>query len=336
MTPAAGERNFVPIINRFVMQQEKTAPTWLPQHTQKLIFLGAGAITLLPVVPAPVALLLGIAIAQTTGNPFTAVTPRLTHWLLQFAIIGMGFGMDVHSALRAGKEGFWFTIAAIAGTLLTGAVMGRLLGIDKKTAHLISCGTAICGGSAIAAIAPVMKAEEKQVSVALGIIFLLNALALFIFPFAGHLLHLSQQQFGLWSAIAIHDTSSVIGAAGKYGDEALQIATTVKLSRALWIIPVAFITTLLFKTDGGKIRIPWFIGLFVVVLLIHPHIPLLTQAGPFLVKSAKTGLSLTLFLIGTNLSRSALRGIGRKPLIHGVLLWVMISAGTLLAICCLV
>ncbi|MFX1704147.1 putative sulfate exporter family transporter [Chitinophaga sp. CC14] len=317
------------------MQQEKTAATWLPENTQKIIFLTAAAITLLPVVTPPVALLLGFALAQTSGNPFTTVTPRITHWLLQLSIIGMGFGMNVHSALKAGSEGFLFTITAIAGTLLTGAVLGKLLGIDKKTAHLISCGTAICGGSAIAAIAPVMKAGEKQVSVALGIIFLLNALALFIFPAVGHGLHLSQQQFGLWSAIAIHDTSSVIGAANKYGEEALQIATTVKLSRALWIVPVAFITTLLFKTDTGNIRIPWFIAVFIAAMLLNTWVPLFQQAGPFLVKSAKTGLSLTLFLIGTNLSREALRGIGRKPLIHGVILWVLISAGTLLAICCL-
>ncbi|SKD00297.1 conserved hypothetical integral membrane protein [Chitinophaga ginsengisegetis] len=317
------------------MQQEKTAATWLPENTQKIIFLTAAAITLLPIVTPPVALLLGFALAQTSGNPFTTVTPRITHWLLQLSIIGMGFGMNVHSALKAGSEGFLFTIAAIAGTLLTGAVLGKLLGIDKKTAHLISCGTAICGGSAIAAIAPVMKAGEKQVSVALGIIFLLNALALFIFPAVGHGLHLSQQQFGLWSAIAIHDTSSVIGAANKYGEEALQIATTVKLSRALWIVPVAFITTLLFKTDAGNIRIPWFIAVFIAAMLLNTWVPLFQQAGPFLVKSAKTGLSLTLFLIGTNLSREALRGIGRKPLIHGVILWVLISAGTLLAICCL-
>ncbi|WP_142683415.1 YeiH family protein [Chitinophaga polysaccharea] len=315
------------------MQQQNTAAARLPENTQKIIFLTAAAITLLPVVTPPVALLLGVALAQTSGNPFAAVTPRITHWLLQLSIIGMGFGMNVHSALQTGKEGFLFTIAAIAATLLTGALLGKLLGIDKKTSHLISCGTAICGGSAIAAIAPVMKAGEKQVSAALGIIFLLNALALFIFPAVGHGLHLTQQQFGLWSAIAIHDTSSVIGAAGKYGDEALQVATTVKLSRALWIIPVAFITTLLFKTDTGSIRIPWFIAVFAGAMALNTWIPQFQPTGLFLVKSAKTGLSLTLFLIGTHLSREALRCIGRKPFIHGVILWVLISAGILLAIC---
>lgn len=315
------------------MQEQDTATAWLPAHTQKIIFLTAAAITLLPVVTPPVALLLGIALAQSSGNPFAAVTPRITHWLLQLSIIGMGFGMNVHNALQTGKDGFLFTIAAIAGTLLTGALLGKLLGIDKKTAHLISCGTAICGGSAIAAIAPVMKAGEKQVSAALGIIFLLNALALFIFPAVGHGLHLTQQQFGLWSAIAIHDTSSVVGAAGKYGEEALQIATTVKLSRALWIIPVALMTTGLFKTDTGNIRIPWFIAVFAGAMALNTWVPQFQPTGLFLVKSAKTGLSLTLFLIGTHLSREALRAIGRKPLIHGVILWVMISAATLLAIC---
>jgi uncharacterized integral membrane protein (TIGR00698 family) len=318
------------------MQQQKIGGAWITDNTPKLIFLTAAAITLLPIVQPPVALLLGVALAQTTGNPFPLATPRITHWLLQLSIVGMGFGMNIHSALKAGSEGFLFTITAIATTLLTGAVLGKLLGVDKKTAHLVSCGTAICGGSAIAAIAPVMKAGEKQISVALGIIFLLNALALFIFPAVGHLLHLSQQQFGLWCAIAIHDTSSVIGAANKYGEEALQIATTVKLSRALWIIPVAFITTLLFKTDAGKIKIPWFIGIFVIAMLLNTWVPFVQQAGPFMVQSAKTGLSLTLFLIGTNLSRASLQGIGRKPLLQGVLLWIFISITSLIAICSLV
>ncbi|NLR57044.1 putative sulfate exporter family transporter [Chitinophaga polysaccharea] len=318
------------------MQHHQISEHWLTAFTPKIIFVTAAAVTLLPVVPPPVALLMGFALAQTTGNPFAAVTPRITHWLLQLSIIGMGFGMNVHSALKAGREGFLFTVAAIAATLLTGALLGKLLGVDKHTAHLVSCGTAICGGSAIAAIAPVMKAGEKQISVALGIIFLLNALALFIFPAVGHALHLTQQQFGLWSAIAIHDTSSVIGAANKYGEEALQIATTVKLSRALWIIPVAFATTLLFKTDTGKIKIPWFIGIFIIAMLFNTWVPQVQALAPLMVKGAKTGLSLTLFLIGTNLTREALRGIGRKPLLHGILLWVLISIGTLIAIRCLV
>ncbi|PSL46848.1 putative integral membrane protein (TIGR00698 family) [Chitinophaga niastensis] len=317
------------------MQQEKIGPTWLNSNFPKVIFITVAAATLLPVVTPPVALLLGIALAQTIGNPFAAITPRITHWLLQLSVVGLGFGMNVYSALKAGSEGFVFTIASITGTLLFGALLGKLLKIDRKTSHLISCGTAICGGSAIAAISPVIKAGEKQISVALGIIFLLNAAALFIFPVVGHMLNLSQQQFGLWSAIAIHDTSSVVGAANKYGEEALQIATTVKLSRALWIIPVAFITTLLFKNGAGKIKIPWFIAIFIAAMLLNTWVPVVQQVSPFLVKSAKTGLSLTLFLIGVNLTRQALQGIGWKPLLQGVLLWVMISTGALAAILCL-
>ncbi|MCW3463610.1 YeiH family protein [Chitinophaga nivalis] len=317
------------------MQQQKIGQAWLNSHFPKGIFIIAAAATLLPVVQPPVALLLGIALAQTMGNPFAAITPRITHWLLQLSVVGLGFGMNIYSAGKAGKEGFILTIASIAGTLLTGLLLGRLLKIDKKTSHLISCGTAICGGSAIAAIAPVVKAGEKQISVALGIIFLLNAAALFIFPAVGHLLNLSQQQFGLWSAIAIHDTSSVVGAAGKYGDEALQIATTVKLSRALWIIPIAFISALVFKSEKSRIKIPWFIGIFIVALLLNTWVPAVQQISPLLVKSAKTGLSLTLFLIGANLTRQSLQGIGWQPLLQGIVLWCMISAGALAAICLL-
>lgn len=312
--------------------QQKIGFTLLNGHLPKTIFIVAAAATLLPVVEPPVALLLGLALAQTIGNPFADITPKITHWLLQLAVIGLGFGMNAHVALQAGREGFMFTLASIAGTLLFGTLLGRLLKIDRKTAHLISCGTAICGGSAIAAISPVVKAGEKQISVALGIVFLLNSLALFVFPAIGHLLNLSQQQFGLWSAIAIHDTSSVVGAANKYGEEALQIATTVKLSRALWILPVAFLTTLFFKNREGKIKVPWFIGIFLAAMLLNTWVPAVKVISPFMVYSAKTALSLTLFLIGANLTRKAFSGIGWKPLLQGVLLWGMISAGALLAI----
>ncbi|HVI45689.1 MAG TPA: putative sulfate exporter family transporter [Chitinophaga sp.] len=314
------------------MQQQKIKPAWLNGNFPKALFIIVAAATLLPVVEPPVALLLGLALALTIGNPFAHITPRLTHWLLQLSVIGLGFGMNVHTAIKAGSEGFLFTVASIAGTLLFGTLLGRILKIERKTSHLISCGTAICGGSAIAAIAPVIRPGEKQTSMALGIIFLLNALALFIFPAIGHWLDLSQQQFGLWSAIAIHDTSSVVGAANKYGAEALQIATTVKLSRALWIIPVAFLSTLFFKDGSGKIKIPWFIGLFIIAMLLNTWTPGISTVSPLVVKSAKTALSLTLFLIGANLTRQSLQGIGWKPLLQGILLWVMISAGTLLTI----
>ncbi|NIG53506.1 YeiH family protein [Chitinophaga sp. Cy-1792] len=314
------------------MQQQKTITQATRQKKlHKPLFITAAAITLLPFISTPVALLLGIGLAQTIGNPYQQLTRKLTHWLLQLSVIGLGFGMNAHNALKAGREGFLLTIASISTTLLLGWLLSKIFRIDKHTSHLISSGTAICGGSAIAAIAPVVKANEKQLSVALGIIFLLNSVALFLFPVLGHMLHLSQTQFGLWSAIAIHDTSSVVGAASKYGDEALQVATTVKLSRALWIIPVALITSLLFRTKGATIKIPWFIGLFVVAMLMNTFLPI-QQISPILTGSAKTGLSLTLFLIGANLTREMLRGIGWKPLLQGVLLWAFISISALMVI----
>ncbi|MBP1651015.1 MAG: putative sulfate exporter family transporter, partial [Bacteroidetes bacterium] len=211
--------------------------------TREVIFLLAFVFCLTPLITPPVALLMGFIIAQFVGHPYLHLNHKATHLLLQISVVGLGFGMNVTSALHAGSQGLWFTVASIIGTLVFGTLLGKLLKIDKKIAYLISAGTAICGGSAIAAISPVIKAEEKQISVALGTIFILNSFALFLFPFVGHLLNLTQTQFGLWSAIAIHDTSSVVGAASKYGTTALQVATTVKLARALWIIPLSLLSS---------------------------------------------------------------------------------------------
>jgi uncharacterized integral membrane protein (TIGR00698 family) len=246
--------------------------------------------------------------------------------------VGLGFGMNVYSAISAGKDGFLFTIASIISTLILGAFLGKWLKIEKKTSHLISCGTAICGGSAIAAIAPVVKSNDNQTSVALGVIFILNSIALFLFPAIGHYLNLSQNQFGLWCAIAIHDTSSVVGAASKYGPEALQVATTVKLARALWIIPVALITAFLFKNKSNKIKIPYFIGLFVMAMVLNTYVPQTAIVAPYLVGIAKIGLSLTLFLIGAGLNRNILKSIGIRPLFQGSLLWLLIAGLTLVSI----
>jgi uncharacterized integral membrane protein (TIGR00698 family) len=240
--------------------------------------------------------------------------------------------MNVHSALQSGKEGVLFTIASITGTLLFGTLMGRWLNIEKKTSYLISSGTAICGGSAIAAISPVIKAEEKQISVALGCVFILNSIALFAFPVIGHYFNLSQTQFGLWCAIAIHDTSSVVGAASKYGAHALEVATTVKLARALWIIPVAFMSTFIFKNKSKKVSIPYFIALFVLAMIINTYVPVVRLISPYVVNIAKTGLTLTLFLIGAGLSRKVLTSVGAKPLLQGVTLWIAISAVALYAV----
>ncbi|WP_348812542.1 YeiH family protein [Flavobacterium maritimum] len=280
----------------------------------------------------PVALLMGLIIANLFGHPFLHLNHKATNVLLQISVVGLGFGMNVYSAISAGKDGFLFTVASIISTLVLGAFLGKWLKIEKKTSHLISCGTAICGGSAIAAIAPVVKSNENQTSVALGVIFILNSVALFLFPVIGHYLNLSQNQFGLWCAIAIHDTSSVVGAASKYGPEALQVATTVKLARALWIIPVALITAFLFKNKSSKIKIPYFIGLFILAMVLNTFVPQTAIVAPYLVGIAKIGLSLTLFLIGAGLNRNVLKSIGIKPLFQGSLLWLLIAGLTLVSI----
>ena len=300
--------------------------------TREVIFVLAVVLCLSPLISPPIALLMGLIIAQFIGHPYLHLNHKATHILLQVSVVGLGFGMNVTSALKAGKEGILFTIVSIIGTLVIGFFMGKFLKIEKKTSYLISAGTAICGGSAIAAISPVIKAEEKQISVALGTIFILNSAALFLFPFIGHQLNLSQSQFGMWCAIAIHDTSSVVGAASKYGPQALEIATTVKLARALWIIPVAFLSTFIFKSKNSKIKIPYFIGLFVLAMIANTYIPFVQQYNHYLTNIAKAGLTLTLFLIGCGLNRKTISSVGFKPLIQGVILWVIISTAALWAV----
>ena len=300
--------------------------------TREVIFVLAVVFCLSPLVSPPIALLMGLIIAQFIGHPYLHLNHKATHILLQVSVVGLGFGMNVTSALKAGKEGILFTIVSIIGTLVIGFFMGKFLKIEKKTSYLISAGTAICGGSAIAAISPVIKAGEKQISVALGTIFILNSAALFLFPFIGHQLNLSQSQFGMWCAIAIHDTSSVVGAASKYGPQALEIATTVKLARALWIIPVAFLSTFIFKNKNSKIKIPYFIGLFVLAMIANTYIPFVQQYNHYLTNIAKAGLTLTLFLIGCGLNRKTISSVGFKPLIQGVILWVIIATAALWAV----
>lgn len=300
--------------------------------TREVIFVLAVVLCLSPLISPPIALLMGLIIAQFIGHPYLHLNHKATHILLQVSVVGLGFGMNVTSALKAGKEGILFTIVSIIGTLVIGFFMGKFLKIEKKTSYLISAGTAICGGSAIAAISPVIKAEEKQISVALGTIFILNSAALFLFPFIGHQLNLSQSQFGMWCAIAIHDTSSVVGAASKYGPQALEIATTVKLARALWIIPVAFLSTFIFKNKNSKIKIPYFIGLFVLAMIANTYIPFVQQYNHYLTNIAKAGLTLTLFLIGCGLNRKTISSVGFKPLIQGVILWVIIATAALWAV----
>ena len=297
--------------------------------TREVIFLLAFVFCLSPLITPPIALLMGLIIAQFIGHPYLHLNHKATHILLQISVVGLGFGMNINNAMKAGKEGILFTVISIIGTLVIGYFMGKFLKIEKKTSYLISAGTAICGGSAIAAISPVIKAEEKQISVALGTIFILNSIALVVFPIIGHQLNLSQNQFGLWCAIAIHDTSSVVGAASKYGTVALEIATTVKLARALWIIPVAFFSMLLFKNKNSKLKIPYFIGLFVLAMIANTYSPFVREYSSYLVVIAKAGLTVTLFLIGCGLSKKVLQSVGIKPLLQGIVLWLIISVAAL-------
>jgi len=240
--------------------------------------------------------------------------------------------MNLQTVIEAGKTGVIFTIATIVGTLILGVLLGRALGIESRTTHLISSGTAICGGSAIAAVGPVIDATAEEMSVALGTVFILNSIALFIFPVIGHQLALSQHQFGVWAAIAIHDTSSVVGAASRYGSEALQIATTVKLTRALWIVPLTIGTALAFRRKSAKVTIPWFILYFLIASVLRTYVAAPLVLWDAIVKIARIGLVITLFLIGAGLSRKSLAAVGARPLILGVMLWIAISCVSLFAV----
>ena len=282
----------------------------------------------------PVALFLGLVFALTCGQAFPKFNKKISKYLLQYSVVGLGFGMNLHASLASGREGMEFTVLSVAGTLIIGWFIGRkLLGVNRNTSYLISSGTAICGGSAIAAVGPVLRADDSDMSVALGTIFILNAIALFLFPAIGHALGMSQQDFGLWAAIAIHDTSSVVGAGAAYGEEALHVATTVKLTRALWIIPVAIATSFIFKSKGKRVSIPWFIVFFIVAMVANTYLLGTTPTGAAIGNAinglARKLLTVTLFFIGASLSRDVLRAVGIRPLVQGVLLWVVISAATL-------
>ena len=278
---------------------------------------------LTPWCSPPIALALGLALALILGSPYK--TSRITKILLQASVVGLGFGMNLEKVVEAGKTGVLFTIVTIAGTLILGFLIGRAMHIERGTAHLISSGTAICGGSAIAAVGPVIGASDEEMSVSLGTVFILNAIALFAFPVIGAALHLTQKQFGVWAAIAIHDTSSVVGAASSYGAEALQIATTVKLTRALWIVPLTIGTALAFRKHAAKITIPWFILFFLLASVARTYVPL-DLPWEWLVRIARIGLTVTLFLIGSALSKASLKKVGVRPLLLGIALWIVISA----------
>ena len=304
----------------------------------KIAFIVCLIFSLSPYGSPPIALALGLAIAFTVGNPFLQVEGKVTKYLLQGSVVLLGFGMNLSAVYKAGKDGILFTIATIFGTLILGYFVGKMLGIADRTSTLISSGTAICGGSAIAAVAPAINAENDEISVSIGIVFVLNSVALFVFPVIGHAAGLTENQFGIWSAIAIHDTSSVVGAAASYGPESLVIATTVKLARALWIAPVALLFAFIYRSrnleNKAKIAIPWFILLFLIATAIRTYAPAKMPPSLFdaAVNLAKAGLTVTLFFIGASLSRETLRKFGYLALLQGIILWVVISVVSLVAV----
>ena len=282
-------------------------------------------------VTPPVVLFIGLVFALLCGQAYPTFNKNVSKKLLQYSVIGLGFGMNLQASLASGKEGMLFTIISVVGTLLIGMFIGcKVLKLNRNTSYLISSGTAICGGSAIAAVGPIIKAKDTDMSMALATVFILNAIGLFLFPALGHWLGLSQQEFGTWAAIAIHDTSSVVGAGAAYGEEALQVATTIKLTRALWIIPLALVTSIIFRSDGKKISIPWFILFFIVAMLINTYLLAdYPEIGKFIAGIARKGLIITMFFIGASLSVDVIKSVGIRPLLQGILLWIIISAASL-------
>lgn len=302
---------------------------------QKFLFIILIFACLTPFVSPPIALVLGLIFALVADHPYSKGASRATKILLQVSVVLLGFGMNLEMVVKAGRSGILFTIATIFGTLAIGFLLGKLLNVDKKTSALVSSGTAICGGSAIAAVAPAIDADNDQISVSLGTIFVLNSVALLTFPLVGKFFNLTQNQFGVWAAIAIHDTSSVVGASQTFGAEALAIATTVKLARALWIAPVALLFSFFYRGQAAKkVVFPLFILFFLLATIVRTYSPtfILPSIYDSIVLLAKQGLTVTLFLIGSGLSLPTLKKVGVKPLLQGVVLWILISIVSLWAI----
>lgn len=291
-----------------------------------------------PPTPAAAALVGGAILALTLGNPFQGLTRTWTHRLLPIAVVGLGADMNLRAVAKAGFHGLGYTAISIALVLALGWWLVRLLKVESDAGLLISVGTAICGGSAIAAVAPVLRAKEDEISVALATVFLLNAVALVIFPPIGHAASLSQDAFGLWSALAIHDTSSVVGAGLAYGPRALEVGTTVKLARALWIVPITLgigwgVARRGEAPEGAPpVKKPWFIAGFLAVAALVTYVPVLHAPGHIMAVAARRVLVLTLFLIGSGLSREALRSVGLRPLMYGLALWLLVGVVSLVAI----
>jgi uncharacterized integral membrane protein (TIGR00698 family) len=279
-------------------------------------------------VSPPLALLAGLLFGLTLSHPFREPSSRLSKILLQASVVALGFGMNLHEVLQAGRSGFAYTAVGITSALLLGLGLGKLFRVGRKPSFLISAGTAICGGSAIAAVGPATGASEEEMAVSLGTVFVLNSVALFVFPWIGHALHVTEAQFGLWSALAIHDTSSVVGATAKYGATALAVGTTIKLTRALWIVPLTVLTALIFKSNT-RIQWPWFILFFCLAALLNTLLPASKHVFETLSRVGQIGLAVTLFLIGTGLNREVLRSVGVRPFLQGLTLWILVGSSTL-------
>lgn len=289
------------------------------------------ALCFMPAASPALFLLVGIAFS-VLGIKHSIVT-RYSSFALQASIVLMGFGMNLPQVISVSKSGFIGTAASVSFVMLTGLLIGRLLKIDSKVVLLVSSGTAICGGSAIAAVAPVIDAKSHQISFSLVVIFVLNAIALLVFPIVGRYFQLGEDTFGYWAAIAIHDTSSVVGAGATYGARALEVATTVKLVRTLWIIPLS-IAIALFQTDksNGKIKIPWFIAFFVASILIAYVVPEWQTTFNHLNWLGKKGMVVALFLIGSSISVADAKNVGLKSFTLGIALWIIIAVASFVAL----
>lgn len=329
------------------------------QNTSRIIYWVLLALVLFPFgaifgnsyITAPVGLALGLVFALIFGTPCPKVNKWISKVLLQASVVGLGFGMNLIASLKSGAEGMIFTVASVIGVMTLGVLLARYMGIDRKTGYLISSGTAICGGSAIAAVGPVIDADQNEMAVSLGVIFILNAIALFIFPPLGRYFGLGQAQFGTWAAIAIHDTSSVVGAGAAYGAEACDLATLIKCTRALWIIPLAIFTMWFFPRYGSRgdgknaaaagaksgIKIPWFILWFVVAMVVSTYTPAgwrgaLDPVYGGIYAAARQCLIAVLFAIGAGLSMKVIKSVGVKPMIQAVVLWIAIGAVSLVVV----
>lgn len=297
----------------------------------KLFFIAGLVFVLTPWSSPPLALTLGLVFGLTVIHPFHSFSQSLSKILLQVCVVGLGFGINLHEVLKVGRSGFLYTFIGICFVLAAGWGLGRLLKVGRASSYLIAVGTAICGGSAIAAVGPVIEATDEEMSVSLGTVFILNSVALLVFPAIGSAVGLTPEQFGIWAALAIHDTSSVVGAGIKYGSSALAVATTVKLARALWIAPLALATAAC-KRNGAHIKWPWFIILFIAASVVNTYLPRASSLYSQITMLSKIGLIVTLYLIGSNISRLTLQVVGLRPLLQGSILWILVSVLSLILV----